>query len=191
MGRIGGRRLAIAAGIIAAVYTAWPLMAGLQLRQAIRTRDVAALERVVNWPLLRANLKPRLAGAIKDSAAQSGTIGSALKRAVGSIVGGTAVDTLVTPANLGRLLASRAFLLEKFPGTAKPGAAPPKPPAADDPEEVDDPMPPRRLRWAFFESPTRFRVEAAHPKIAPDRIAATLALEGFAWKLIDVEIVKR
>ena len=186
--RIGGKRFIIATSIVAALYTAWPLVAGFRLRQAIRARDVAALERVVDWPLLRANLKPRLAGAINESAAQSGTIASALKRAVGSVVTGPAVNTLVTPANLGRLLASRAFLLEKFPGSTKPGAGAP---ADADPEEADDPMPPRRLRWAFFESPTRFRVETVHPQIAPNRMAATLALEDFSWKLVDIEIVKR
>ena len=188
MMRIWGKRFIIATGVAATLYTAWLLIAGCQLRQAIRARDVAALEKVVDWPLLRANLKPRLAGAINESAAQSGTIASALKRAVGSVVTGPAVNTLVTPANLSRLLAGRAFLLEKFPGSAKPGAVAP---ADADPEEPDDPMPPRRLRWAFFESPTRFRVETVHPQIAPNRMAATLALEDFSWKLVDIEIVKR
>jgi hypothetical protein len=55
--------------------------------------------------------------------------------------------------------------------------------------EPDDPMPPRRLKWAFFESPTRFRFEATHPRLSQQRVVARLGLQGFGWRLIDVDIV--
>ena len=176
---------------LAALYTAWPLSAGWQLRQAVRSRDTVALQERVNWPVLRANLKPRLTGAIAESAAQSGAFGGAVKRALGAVVAGPAVDAFVTPANLGRILAGRAFVVEKFPGAAKPGESGKALPPDDDPEDVDDPVPPRRLRWAFFESLTRFRVEATHPRLVNARVAAILALDGWTWKLVDVESVKR
>jgi hypothetical protein len=48
-------------------------------------------------------------------------------------------------------------------------------------------VPPRRLRWAFFETPTRFRLEAIHPRLPGQRIVATLALTGGSWKLVDVQ----
>ena len=177
--------------LLAGLYTAWPLWAGWQLRQAVRTRNTVALEARVNWPLLRANLKPRLSGAIAESAAQSGAIGGAVKRALGAVVAGPAVDAFVTPANLGRILAGRAFVVEKFPGAGKPTEGVRSVPGDTASEEIDDPVPPRRLRWAFFESPTRFRVESVHPRLAPSRVAAILVLDGFSWKLADVEIVKR
>ncbi len=177
-----------AAGIVAAMlvlYVAGPLWAGWQLRQAIRGRDVAALESRVDWLELRRALKPRLTAALRDNADQSGVVGGWIKRALSGTAASTAVDTLVTPANLSRLLTSRAFVLARFPEAMKPQMP------ADDPEDVDDPAPPRRLRWAFFESPTRFRVEAAHPRLEGARIVSILALQGLSWRLVDVDIVKR
>ena len=174
-------------------YLAGPLWAGYRLRQGMLTRNVALLEAGVDWPLLRANLKPRIAGAIKDDADNSGMIGGALKRAVGSVLSNTAVDTLVTPANLSRLLAGRNFMLAKFPSLAKtpPEGAPASTPTTEDAEDPDDPMPPKRLRWAFFESPTRFRVEAVNPRLPNSRVVSILALEGLSWKLVDIDIIKR
>ena len=108
------KSVAALAALGCALYTAWPLAAGWQLRQAIRARDTAALEARVNWPVLRANLKPRLSDAIAENAAQSSAIGGAVKRALGAAMSGPAVDAFVTPANLGRILAGRAFVVGKF-----------------------------------------------------------------------------
>ena len=177
-----------AAGVLLALYAAGPLWAGWHLRQAMKARDVTALEARVNWAQLRGNLKPRIATAIREDADKSGAIGGLLKRAIGSAVSDTAVDTFVTPANLSRLLAGRAFILDKLPGSTKPATPQPQ---DSDIEDPDDPVPPRRIRWAFFESPTRFRVESVHPKLPNSRIISILALEGLGWKLVDVDIAKR
>jgi hypothetical protein len=174
----------IAAGLLA-LYVAGPLWAGWHLRQAMRNRDVAALEARVDFPELRRVLKPRIGAAVRADAESSGVVGGWIKRAVGATVAETAVEALVTPANLSRLLASRAFVLARFPEAMKPQMP------ADDPEDADDPAPPRRLRWAFFESPTRFRVETAHPRLQDGRIVSILALQGVSWRLVDVDIVKR
>lgn len=188
---IGLGVLALAVGI----YAASPLWAGWQLRQAVRTRDIAALQARVDWPKLRANLKPRIADAISDNADTSGGLSGALKRIVGSALSGTAVDTLVTPENLGRLLAGRAFLLKPpagAPAEKTVYGTPSETTASDDAnEDPDDPMPTKRVRWAFFESPTRFRVEATNPRLPGSRIVSILALEGLAWKLVDIDIIKK
>ncbi len=170
---------------LAVLYLAGPVWAGWNLRQAMRNRDTASLEARVDWQTLRRNMKPRLAAAIKDDADKSGVIGGLFKRAIGGTMSNAAVETFVTPGNLARILAGRAFVLERFPGASQPA------PADDDPEDVDDPAPPRRIRWAFFESPTRFRVEAVNPTLPNARIVSTLALQGLSWRLIDVDIVKR
>ena len=52
-------------------------------------------------------------------------------------------------------------------------------------------MPPRRLRWAFFDSPTRFRIEATHPRLPDARIVSLFAPHGWRWKLIDVDLVQQ
>jgi hypothetical protein len=174
---------------LAVLYLAGPLWAGWNLRQAMRNRDAASLEARVDWIALRRNMKPRLAAALKEDADKSGIVGGLLKRAIGGTISDAAVDTLVTPGNLSRILAGRAFVINRFPSSL-PGSGPPTPPD-DDPEDADDPAPPRRIRWAFFESPTRFRVEAVNPKLPNARIVSTLALQGVSWRLVDVEIVKR
>jgi Protein of unknown function (DUF2939) len=177
-----------AAGVplaLAVLYLAGPLWAGWNLRQAMRNRDTASLEARVDWQTLRQNMKPRLAAALKDDADKSGMIGGLLKRAVGGTISNAAIDTFVTPGNLARILAGRAFVIQRFPGSGQPT------PADDDAEDADDPAPPRRIRWAFFESPTRFRVEAVNPKLPNARIVSTLALQGLSWRLVDVDIVKR
>jgi hypothetical protein len=52
-----------------------------------------------------------------------------------------------------------------------------------------DPLAPRRLRWAFFESPTRFKLESMDPKMPGKRVVSILALQGARWKLVDVYYV--
>ena len=49
-----------------------------------------------------------------------------------------------------------------------------------------DPLAPRRLRWAFLESATRFRIETADPKLPGKRVVSILALQGTTWRLVDV-----
>ena len=181
--RIGGGVLLVAF----LAYLAGPLWAGWQLRQAIRTRDVAAMQSRVDWPLLRANLKPRISSAINDSADTSGTIGSVLKRAFGSVVSNAAINTLVTPSNLSRILAGRAFMLDRRSSTETKVPQP----VDDNAEDPDDPVPPKRVRWAFFESPTRFRVEATNPSLPNSRIVSILALQGLSWRLVDIDIIKQ
>lgn len=180
---------------LALAYAVAPLWSGWQLRQAMRARDIASLQARVDWPTLRTNLKPRLAAAIEDSAKESGTVAGYLKRVIGGAVAGKGVDFLVTPENLSRILAGREFVTarlkrgsDQIPPAQQGKQAAPQPKSDEDPEEPDDPMPPRRLKWAFFESPTRFRFEATHPRLANGRIVAHLALQGFGWKLVDVTI---
>ncbi len=172
-------------GALAALYVAGPLWAGWHLRQAMRNRDTASLSSRVDFTALRQAMKPRLAAALRDDADKSGVVGGLLKRAIGGTISDAAVETFVTPGNLARILAGRAFVLERFPGATQPATP------TEDIEDPDDPVPPRRIRWAFFESPTRFRVESMHPKVPNGRIVSILALQGLSWRLVDVDIVKR
>jgi hypothetical protein len=188
----------LVAGVIALalLFLAWPLFSAWQLHRAVKSRDIAALEARVDWPQLRANMKPRITRAIDDDAANSGSITGALKRAISGVVADKGVDLLVTPQTLGRLLAGREFVagkLKKDPKDAPPPAA--KRPPSPAPEEQDiegedpeDPMPPRRLRWAFFESFSRFRIESVHPRLKGGRMVAILEQQGLGWKLIDVSV---
>jgi hypothetical protein len=174
--------LGIAAGLL---FLAWPFWSGWQLRQAMRTRDTASLETRVDWPTLRANLKPKFAEAVRADASRSGAVVGAVKRALGGVLADKGIDVIVTPGNLARILAGREFVTRRTSG----GSAPPPP--ETDAEDPDDPLPPRRLRWAFFESPSRFRIEAIHPRVPNGRVVAILGFTGYGWKLIDLDIVAR
>lgn len=193
MSRRGLAGATLAMVFLALGYLAWPLLSAWHLRQAMMTRDVAALEQRVDWPLLRANLKPRLAGAVRANADQSGAVAGYLKRALGDLVADKGIDWLVTPQTLTRLLAGRELYLRRAQQAppspqAPPPTSAPKGEATADADDPDDPMPPRRLRWAFFDGPNRFRFEAVHPRIPQARISAVLARQGLSWRLVDVDV---
>jgi hypothetical protein len=194
-------KAALGVFVVALLSLAWPLYSAWQLRQAVKTRNIAALEARVDWPVLRANLKPKVLEAVRENAEATTGLKGILKRAVGERIADKGIDWIVTPKNLSRILAGREFYAKRI--QQAPPETPPKtgakqlPPATDDNdpandlEDPEDPMPPRRLRWAFFESPTRFRIEATHPRIPHARIVSILGLQGWGWKLIDVSLEER
>ena len=182
--------------VLALAYVAWPLWSGWQLRQALRSRDLVGLEARVDWPTLRANLKPRLAQAVREDADRSPGVTGVLKRAIGTVLADRGVDYAVTPKTLSRVLAGREFIAARGrpdSGAPAPGAGETKAPAPVDAEaeDPDDPVPPKRLRWAFFETPTRFRIETTHPRLPDSRIVSIFALTGMTWKLVDIDLVSR
>jgi len=188
------KRIVTIAIAIAIAYIAWPLWSGWQLRQAVKSRDLAALETLVDWTALRANLKPRLASAVRENAEASTGMTGVLKRAIGAAAVERGVDYVVTPKNLARVLAGREFVLARMKEAPQPVPPDKNDPAKRDDADADDPqdpVPPRRLRWAFFETPTRFRIEAEHPRVPDSRIVSILALQGLSWRLVDVDLAVR
>ena len=188
------KRLIAGIVAIALAFLAWPLWTGWQLRQAVKARDLAALETLVDWTTLRTNLKPRITNAVRENAEASTGVTGVLKRAVGAAVVERSVDYVVTPKNLARVLAGREFVLartKEAPPPPTPQQNDPATPSVEDIDDPQDPVPPRRLRWAFFETPTRFRIEAEHPRIPNSRIVSILALQGMSWRLVDVDIISK
>jgi hypothetical protein len=47
--------------LAALAYAAWPAWSAWQLRAAVKARDLAAIERKVDWATLRVNLKRTIA----------------------------------------------------------------------------------------------------------------------------------
>jgi Protein of unknown function (DUF2939) len=172
--------------LLALAYAAWPAWSAWQLRAAVKARDLAAIEARVDWPQLRANLKQTIAANLTDEEknADAGFLARTLKRTLGPMVAGRVIDAAVTPRTLAHVMSGR--LLTRVTVGDSPGATPGS--TRDDEEAVAaaDPLSPRRLRWAFFESPTRFRIEVADPKEPSKRVISILALQGVSWKLVDV-----
>jgi hypothetical protein len=157
-------------------YAAWPTWSAWQLRAAVKAADSAEIERRVDWPALRTNLKRNVGSYLGGEDRSTGALTEILKRTVGSVAG-SVIDAAVTPETLRQLLAGQAMVRRTLP-------APKSREGADD--DASDPLSPRRLRWAFFDSPTRFRVEMANPNDPGGRVISIFELQGATWKLVDV-----
>jgi hypothetical protein len=167
------RKLLILPFLLATLFLAsWPLWSAAQLRAAIKARDLGGIESRVDWPSLRENLTRSLGRHLKESPDDG--IVSALKRTLGPIVAGQMVDLAVTPRTLALVLATL--------GTKTGSETAEK----DDEDFVSDQLSPRRVRWAFFETPTRYRIEAVAKNDPTQRLVFILALQGASWKLVDV-----
>jgi hypothetical protein len=174
------RKLALLLLLLALAYAAWPVWSAWQLRAAVKARDLSSIESKVDWPLLRTNLKQRIGASLIDDkeSANSGIL-KTLKRTLGPMVADTVIDAAVTPGTLAHVLAGRILMREIARDV--PGAQ-----IKLEGEEEFDPLSPRNVRWAFFESPTRFRIEVIDRKNSGERVAMVLALEGLVWRLVDV-----
>ena len=89
-------------------YAAWPAWSGYRIRTAIETENVSLLEAKIEFPAVRTALKPLIAAelertiaqALRDAGPLGGLIGGQLK---GEVVGrmiDSAMNSLVTPANV-------------------------------------------------------------------------------------------
>ena len=103
------KRLAIMLAFVALAFGAWyvysPRMAVDELVDAIRYADSAALDRVIDFPVLRENLKVDLRKAI---AGRVDDRGSGAVATIGAAIGGAVLDGViegvVTPGGLAGLL---------------------------------------------------------------------------------------
>ena len=184
------RKLLIAPLVLMLAYFAWPLAAAWQLRVAVKGNDIPAIESKVDWTTLRANLKQTIGGNLKEKSSnpEHGLFTRMLIGALGPPAAGAVIDFAVTPLTLGKVLAGRS-LLDDLGMTRQRGTSPSS--AEDDPanDPTVDPLAPRRLRWAFFESPTRFKLESIDPNMPGKRVVSILALQGVRWMLVDVYYV--
>jgi hypothetical protein len=167
---------------LAVGYAAWPVLSAWQLRAAVKARDIPGIEQRVDWTQLRANLKRTIAANLQDEAKSpdAGFLGKTFRRTLGPLVANRVIDAAVTPRTLARVLAGRLDAVEMARDAAAGGES------AGQSDATADPLSPRRLRWAFFESPTRFRIEVADRTEPGKRIVSIFALQGTSWRLVDV-----
>jgi hypothetical protein len=162
-----------------AAYAAWPLWSAWQLRAAIKARDLASIESRVDWTSLRSNLKQKIANYLEDDSPDGGAF-SNVKRMLVPLATSQVVEIAVTPRTLALVLAGDLVASATNPNApiGVEGDA-----AVD---AISDQLSLHRLRWAFFETPTRFRIEVTAQTNPTKRVVSVFAVQGGSWKLVDV-----
>lgn len=165
------RRLFLLLLILLAIYVAYPYWTLYRLEQALLTNNAETLKKIVDFPAIRASTKAQIEGKLLQKSQELGEkrpvlgdIGEALTKILGSSVIGGTVDDLVTP----EALLSNPTVVEH----------------REKDEGFWDYM-----TYAFFSSPTTFRVDAKDPNEADaPTITATMTLEGVRWRVTDVAL---
>lgn len=175
------KKLLLLLGLVVVLLAGWlvsgPYLTLRGLAGAIEQRDTSQLDRYVDFPMLRANLRAQLDDYVVRRAGpdvQSNLVGALLLTA-GQKLSGTAVDAMVTPAGIGALMEGDTLWkrasndLESNDAYAAPRAA-------------------RPLQGAThrFESTSRFTATTHTAQGAP--VVFVLQRQGFRWKLVNIEL---
>ena len=175
------RRILIAAVVASLLLLAWvaagPWLAIRGIEQAIEKRDTAKLERHVDFPRLRANLKAQIDDRIVRAAGGS-VAGNLLGAAALALTGNAtrlAVETIATPLGIGALLQGHVLWQRASGDTRGEGLFPETEPA-------------RPLQTAShrYESLSRFSATVEHPD--GSHTVFLLERQGLRWRLVDVRL---
>lgn len=155
---------------------AGPYLAINGIRTALAERDVSALERHVDFPALRVNMKAHLEDYIArrgGGLAESGGLLGAIGLQVASGLGGAAVDAMVTPLGIGALLQGHATW-KRASGQTVDGDA----------YGAPQPLDPLRDARTRYESTSRFT--ATMTGADGDPVVAVFQRQGLRWRLVDI-----
>ena len=118
----------LAALVAIAFYVAWPSWSAYQIYQGLQTSDKALLERKIDWPGVKTSLKPAVdveIGKALDRSAQEGAMGQILsgplRAEIQPKLSEAALNTLVTPDNLIKLVAEGGSLKGVLDSVVKAG----------------------------------------------------------------------
>ena len=174
------RRIAILLAVVVLAITAWgaagPYIAIHGIRQAMETQDVARLEKHVDFPALRAQVRAQLEDRLArelDRRMGSGFAGGSAAMVAG-MLSDTAVDAMVSPAGIAILLQGHA-LKQRATGNTVPesGVA-----SAIRPY---DPLENARTR---FVSPSRFIATVDSADGRP--VEFVFERQGLRWRLTGI-----
>ena len=169
---------AIAAALLMAYVAAGPYLAINGIRTALAEQDVAALERHVDFPTLRVNMKAHLEDYIARQGgglAESGGLLGALGLQVAGGLGGAAVDAMVTPLGIGALLQGRSMWMRGTSQTVDGDTYGAPRPA--------DPLHDATLR---YESTSRFTATVPDERGQP--VLVVFQRQGLRWRLSDIRL---
>ncbi|MDQ3038329.1 MAG: DUF2939 domain-containing protein [Pseudomonadota bacterium] len=161
-----------------AFVVAGPYLAINGIRQALEEQDVAALERHVDFPTLRLNVRAhvedyiaRKGGGLAESGGMLGAIGLQIAGGLGN----TAVDTMVTPLGIAALLQGRSMWMRASGDTVNGDTY-------GDPRPAD-PLKNAKLR---YETASRFTATIPDERGAP--VVAVFQRQGLRWRLVDIQL---
>lgn len=169
--------LAIVALLLLAAWTAaGPWLAIDGIRRAVADNNAAALERHVDFPALRANLKARADDALARRAGPgfaSTALGGLVLRGASGLASG-AIDTMATPAGVAALLEGRSFWHRASGGGIR----------ADDALAHEPPADPLAEPEWRYESPSRFTAIVEPATGTP--VTLVFTRQGLRWLLTDI-----
>lgn len=155
---------------------AGPFIAIRAISAAVQRGDMPALERQVDFALVRASIKAQLedylARKLDDPATDDRL--QDLGRQVTTAMTGGIVDLLATPAGIGAILQGRSVIRRAMGYPAERSGAPG---AAFDPLDG--------ARWRY-ESPSRFTATVQNADGAP--VVFVFTRDGLRWRLTDVRL---
>jgi hypothetical protein len=163
--------------LLAGFVAAGPYLTLRGIAQAVEQRDTSKLDRYVDFPMLRANLRAQVDDYVVRRAGpdvQSNLVGALLLTA-GQRLSGTAVDAMVTPMGIEALLEGHTLWKR----------------ASNDLETADSysaPKAARPLEGAShrFESMSSFTATTHTAQGAP--VVFVLQRQGLRWKLVNIEL---
>lgn len=189
----------IAAGFAIALtvyYAASPLIAGYRLREAVRLADVATVERMIDWPSLRASVKATVAQNAKllpIATEAARRVRATWWQRIRSLFGHSMLDRFIeryiTPQGLPKLYRAKnnwyRRTVHSQPAIAQAGMA------GIIPDQLARAW--RRLKSAKFTSLFRFVAEI-EDRHKPNRLITTtfhlsnIGFSGIKWKLVAISI---
>ena len=203
--RVNGRMrrivgvIVLVAVVACVAYVASPFWAAAQIHSAVRIADTATLERRVDWPSVRASLK-RSSGEARRVLEEISEVAGVeqpglwhrLTARIVPFLADPLVDRYVTAEGAPRLYAWRETWMSKvrpkiglsepataLAGTWFAGAALDRAWTAW-----------RRVESISIQSPRRVRFVVRDRFVETRRWRAVMALDGWTWKLIDLDVVE-
>jgi hypothetical protein len=165
------RKWLIAAILVAAAYIGYPYLTLYWIDHALLTDDEAALESLVDWPAVRQELKADVKLALIE-AAQTGLGKNSFAGVFGGALTALLVPTLVDSA------------VEEWVTTEKVLNSEVVVEHRQDQTSFAD-----FVTYAFFTSPTEFRVDLKDPNDADSpTITALMRLTGLRWRVVSIKL---
>lgn len=174
-------------------YFVSPIIAFRSLAEAAQTGDRGRLERLIDFPAVRENLKEQLRTRLLGALAQDRSLTEGPFGQLGALLGPAIVDQVVnvavTPEGVAAMVRSGRAPMANVGGGAVPppeaaGAIPPAEPA-----NAAVPAEPQPKTQFSFDDVNHFRATMTRPEQPDASLGWIMERRGlFAWKLVGVEL---